>query len=503
MQVKIVNRPSFFLFVFILATALIVICNSLLPFVDLPSHLAEATIYKYYHDSDNLFSKYYQLTPWYFPNTFYLVFTSVFPSVEIGDKLFFISYVILMPTATFLIIRELNGNLWYGLLSFLLIFNYNVTYGFVGFYMAIPITLFLFYTLLLDAKKQWAIYKLYIAALLILLFYLHAQVALFGIIMVGIMSILTYKKQLKGLFFSALTCVPVILLIGFWWTTRDAEGEGSTVEFLINYYQNSYLKELYRRGVVLVMDHYQLMEGIWGFVIGLFFSLVIISPALYFKVWKRIKWKQLLTGKLVYPFAFFLIAAGCYLILPYGLPGQIPLYHRFCTLVILSFIILISAVLPLSQKLMRHYVVGALLIYTFFWGEYIYSFNQANKGMDKEFFAEIDNESRMAALIYDAAYRGKMVYPHFPNYFIVWNKGIAASKIIDYRFGIIRRKASIEELPYYHAMIGTSYIQIEDYDDLEYLLVKGGAPVENDENLLNFSLLKEEGHWKLYKNNNL
>src|SRR5690606_33792113 len=116
----------------------------------------------------------------------YLVFTSAFPSVVIGDKLFFMSYVILMPTTIFLIIRELKGNLWYGLLSFLLIFNYNVTYGFVGFYMAIPITLLLFYTLLLDAKKQRTIYKLYIATLLILLFYLHAQVALFGLIMVSV-----------------------------------------------------------------------------------------------------------------------------------------------------------------------------------------------------------------------------------------------------------------------------------------------------------------------------
>lgn len=500
---KIVNRPSFFLFIFILATALIIFLNPLLPFVDLPSHLAEATIYKYYYDSENLFSTYYQLTPWYFPNTLYLVFTSAFPSVVIGDKLFFMSYVILMPTTIFLIIRELKGNLWYGLLSFLLIFNYNVTYGFVGFYMAIPITLLLFYTLLLDAKKQRTIYKLYIATLLILLFYLHAQVALFGLIMVSVMSSLTYRKQAKGLFFSALTCVPVILLIVLWWVSRDAEGEGSTLEFLINYYQNSYLKELYRRGVVLVMDHYQLMEGAWGFLIGAFFSFVIIFPALYFKVWKSVNWKQILSGKVAYPVAFFIIAAGCYLTLPYGLPGQIPLYQRFCTLVVLSFLILISTILPSNQKLMRHYVIGALFIYLLLWGEYIFSFNKVNKGMNKTFFADTHEGARLSALIYDAAYRGKMVYPHFPNYYIVWNKGIAASKIIDYRFGIIRRKAPLEELPYYHAMIGTSYKHTEDYEDLEYLLVKGDAPVKDDENLLNFSLLKEEGHWKLYMNNNL
>src|SRR5699024_5792325 len=159
--------------------------------------------------------------------------------------------------------------------------------------------------------------------------------------------------------------------------------------------------------------------------------------------------------------------------------------------------------MPSNHKWLRHYVVGALIIYMFMWGEYIYSFNQANKGMNKTFFSEIEPGSRISALIYDAAYRGKMVYPHFPNYFIVWNKGIATSKIIDYRFGIIRRKASLEELPYYHAMIGASYAPVEGYDDLEYLLVKGKAPVENDENLLNFSLIKEEGHWRLYKNNNL
>ena len=108
-------------------------------------------------------------------------------------------------------------------------------------------------------------------------------------------------------------------------------------------------------------------------------------------------------------------------------------------------------------------------------------------------------QSRLVGLIYANEYRGRNVYIHFPNYYIVWQKGIAASKIIDYRFGVIRRVASEAELPFYEELIADNYSNQPAYQRVDYLLVRGRAPVKTDDNLANFSLWREAGLWRLYK----
>ncbi len=117
----------------------------LFPFVDLPNHLAEASIFKY-HEPGNLIGQYYTPTPWYFPNTFHTVFCSLFPSVEWGNKIFHILCIVTLQLSVFLVIKELHGNPWYGLLAILFTYNYNVSFGFVGFAVSIPVLMFLFVT---------------------------------------------------------------------------------------------------------------------------------------------------------------------------------------------------------------------------------------------------------------------------------------------------------------------------------------------------------------------
>lgn len=65
------------LLVFVLIHALILFSMRLLPFVDLPNHLAEATVFKY-ADSSNLIGQYYKAVPGFYPNTFHTVFCSFF-----------------------------------------------------------------------------------------------------------------------------------------------------------------------------------------------------------------------------------------------------------------------------------------------------------------------------------------------------------------------------------------------------------------------------------------
>jgi len=70
--------------IFLILNTLLLSSMELFPFVDLPNHLAEASIFKYYEPA-NLIGQYYTPTPWYFPNTFHTVFCSLFPSVEWGN----------------------------------------------------------------------------------------------------------------------------------------------------------------------------------------------------------------------------------------------------------------------------------------------------------------------------------------------------------------------------------------------------------------------------------
>src|SRR5688572_28561599 len=152
---------------FVILCAIVLFSVSLLPFIDLPYHLAEAAIYKYYDESGNIISQYYKPTPWYFPNTFHTVFCSLFPTVELGNKVFHILCIALLHTFLFLIIRRLGGNPWYGLLGILFTFNYNVSFGFVGYAISIPAILIIFYLALIDFKEDRIYLKVLIALMLV------------------------------------------------------------------------------------------------------------------------------------------------------------------------------------------------------------------------------------------------------------------------------------------------------------------------------------------------
>ncbi|MEJ2004783.1 MAG: hypothetical protein P8X57_07435 [Cyclobacteriaceae bacterium] len=135
------RNPLFIGFICIIVIAVLIVNTRLLPFVDLPNHLAEAAIFRHLLNSDKVFDAYYEMVPWFYPNTFHPYVVSLFPSAEMGDRIYFLIYLVCLPLSVYLVIRKVDGNQWVGLLSILLVFNYNVTFGFVGFYMAIPFVL--------------------------------------------------------------------------------------------------------------------------------------------------------------------------------------------------------------------------------------------------------------------------------------------------------------------------------------------------------------------------
>jgi hypothetical protein len=499
------KNASIVVLVFVLVHAAILLGLPLLPFIDLPNHLAEATIYKYHGEPGNTLSLYYQPTPWYFPNTFHTIFCAVFPSVEVGNKIFHILYIALLGVSVQLVIRQLGGNPWYALFAFLLTYNYNITFGFVGFAFAIPTLLFLFYLILVDLKENRPGLKFTIAVVLILLFTMHAQAALFGLLLFGGITLYSYRNSLREVALRAFTVpIPVVLLIFAWWFSKEEKPEESTFAFLEFYYKEVFFPDFFQRFKIIGYDNFQLLSGTAGSIVGASFFFLILIPVIYFKPWRTIPAGFWTSPNLHYAGFFLFITLGCYFLLPDKLPGQSPLYQRFCTFVILGLIILFSIILKkASSKHLAVMAIASLCIYSGFWFEYLYYFNKENQSFTPEFFKGTNHEARLAGLIYDNKFRGRRIYIHYPNYFLVWNKGITASKIIDYRFGVVTRVAPESVIPFYHEYIGENFDPRPQpqYSDLEYILVRGHALQAEDLDTSRFTLIKSADLWKLYENN--
>ena len=95
-----------------------VLANSrLLPFVDLPFHLAASTILRYFDSPENHFAGYYALELGLKPNLLHTWLCSLgfFPSVEFANKLLLALYVALLPLSVFLILRRAGASPWWTL----------------------------------------------------------------------------------------------------------------------------------------------------------------------------------------------------------------------------------------------------------------------------------------------------------------------------------------------------------------------------------------------------
>jgi hypothetical protein len=486
--------------VFVVIHAILLFSMRLLPFVDLPNHLTEAAVYKY-NGTEGLIGQNYQAVPAFYPNTFHTVFCSLFPSVEFGNKVFYVLYVFLLLWSVYLVVRELKGNLWYGLLSVLFIYNFNTTFGFTGFTIAIPTLILVFYLALRDARQPRFSYTIGAAVLMVMLYLMHAQMALFGLLLYGLMMLLAFWKRF-GLFLlkGIVAGLPVIIMVAVWWSHRTAgQQEESTLDFLARYYRNDYLPEFQARIRLFIFDHLSLTEGR---MVPLLLNFCVILPiliALFFYGQLRKLWRR----ELLFPGLFLLISLGCFIVLPRELPGQNPLFERFSTLVFLSLILVGSVLLKdVKAKWLPAFVVVAGLAYTALWGEYMQAFNRENRSFNAAFFQGVKPEGRMAGLVYENRFRGREVYIHFPNYNLVWNQGLTASKAIDYRFGVIRRTEK-NPVPFYHEWIGREYTVPAGYaDSLEYLIQRGAPPVTPDANTAAFRLVRQSDKWSLLERRN-
>jgi hypothetical protein len=479
-MVPIPRERNLFFAIFLGAIALhlmLILSTRLYPFTDIPNHLAAATIVRYIGEPSNRFADFFSVDIFLKPNTFHTIFCSLklFPSPEFGNRIYLALYAILLPVSVYLAIRKLGGNPWFSLLSFLLLYNYNASWGFIGFVFAIPLVLLFCSFFIFDARGAAGASRiLWAAVFLVFMYFVHLLAALFCLLLLFLAFAPELRRIRPAILGGLLASLPLVVLTAGWWRgeMRDYPGPG-ILRFLAGYYRNDYLASVIHRKSILLFDNYHLSTGARGYFIAMVFSLSIVIPAAILFFRDRIRAERTYFGAAL---PLVLGALLCCLLLPNEIPRQSVLYERFSSLLLLALVVYAGMRAP--AKLHR--------------AEYFVDFNKESAGFDKAFLRPAGNDMTLAGLVYDYAYRGRGIFIHFPSYYIVWEKGIATSRVAEFRFSAIRKTARGRAIPRYLEWVGKGIPYDGRYRDMDYLLIRGGSAPAG------FEIERTAGAWSLY-----
>lgn len=507
--ISFIEKRKFFFIYFltiIILNVFILISIRLYPFIDLPFRLAVATIYKYYTNTDYLFSEYYLIPSIFKSNIFYTLFVtnSIFGNAEFGNKVFYIVYLILFPLSVYFLIKYIKGNIWYALLSFLFIYNHNCHWGFADYMFSVPIIIFGLIFLI----EQFKGYKLYYAPLnflfIIFIFFIHFQAALFFILIFGLINILYFNKQVKYRILNLFIAFVITIIMYVVYKLDSSDAYIDLKDYLINYYINYYPLSLLKRiQIIFINDNYHWAEEPIGSIIASLVSVILFLPFLM-KLINEKKFHFKLNKELSNDFIlkiFIIVSIALYFILPEDMPGQNIIYQRFSIFIWLG-IIALSSKIELRENELRKFKT-ILLIFILFFNlmifEYFISFNQTIKEFTPEIFSGLKNTDKVYGLFFDPYYRGRPVFIHYHNYYTIWNKGISGG-FVDYRFSFIKRKTDLNRLPTHNPWAGNLENYNNDYTDVEYLLCRAK---DKDVKINDFRLVRCSGYWLLFKNSKM
>jgi len=176
-------------------------------------------------------------------------------------------------------------------------------------------------------------------------------------------------------------------------------------------------------------------------------------------------------------------------------------YVRFSVFCLLAITILGSKIdVEIDQKARLVYLCAVVLIHLLCWSNYFHDFDRDNKTFTGDIFPG-SKFSRLAGIITDYKFRGLPAYIHFPDYHIIWNRGIATPKFVDitevWRIG---RKVDTAILPRYNEWIGRRNNGDLRYLDMDYLIVRSDIDKTHAEYNNSFSVVKTSGPWRLLQN---
>lgn len=476
----------------------------LFPFVDIPNHLAMATIQKYYTAAGTEFSRYFVLNTFLKPNTCYMWFCSlgIFPSVETASRIFVYLYVLLYCFSIPLAVRQMRGNPWLSFLGLLFLYNYSLCYGFVGFFISIPIVIVVCTLMIADFTRPRPVLRVAVTLLLVLLFFMHALSTVFTLGFFVICCLIKRGESGRQKVARLLAAVPAAGLVLQWWVCESARYTGpGLLQSLINYYSSDYLQSFVLRLGLPVFDNYFLFQGLPRFLVGGLFAFTVIwvVGSLIWAPPGRLPGLMQRSGSCWWA-AFLGWAILCYTVIPLVISGYSYLLQRFSVFIFLALILVGSA--AGERRLGRWQtaiVLVAVILHWWCWYGYYREFNREARAFRSELFRGVDEGAIVGGLVYEPGFRGRPLYRHFLDYYIVWEKGVCLTRFIDDRSMPVQRNIAEAILPVYEEKMAPQRQYDGRYSCLDYLLVRGSVPAQDVRYFRHYDVMREVDMWRLYR----
>ena len=477
----------------------ILLGSRLQPFVDIPNHLAVATIARDHGEPTNRFADHYSLGSPFAPNQAHWRFCSapVFPSVEAANRIYHAGYVVLLVASTATLVRAVGGDPWAAPLALLYAYNFDVHWGFANFVAGIPAILLFCRLLIADLEAPSSARRLGIAFALLALFFFHVLVALFGILVFVLVLVSTARGPWTTILGRILLAAPCLAALALWWAS-GGHGDG-TAAFLASYYREEWLPTLAGRAQLLANDNLHVQ----GVALGL--ALALLAPI-------SLAWFAVAAGGvrrfLRPPFGaashrvvgmLAAAALGCALLLPDRLPDQRFLWERFSVFFFLALVVAGSRAAMPRPWIRPAVVVALCCLHLVVHADHFARFQFETRDFVPELFPSGADGATLAGMDYDCRYRGDPTYAHFPSYFVVWKRGIAATSVVDYRFGWIRREGAAD-LPPHVPWLDDAHDRF-GHARLDYLLTCGEIPADSRQLFSSFRPLRTSGRWTLHRRN--
>ncbi len=471
----------------------------LYPFVDLPNHLAAATISRFYDDPASRFAESYVLGDALAPNQVHLRFCSstLFPTVEDANRIYHVLYLVLLAGSVVLLIRAIGGDLWAAPLALLYAYNFNVHWGFANYLPGIPAVALFCWLLVADLRRSTALSRFGLAIGLLALFFVHALIALFGLLVYGAVTLLTSPASALAWLRRSMPAWPTLAAIVLWWARGAADPEEAS--FFADYYASEYLATFASRAQFFFHDHVHLFYGAAGSAFTMLapVAIFLLAYAAVAGLRRGEGWPSRTWPAAVVVFALGASAVLCGVVLPDRLPGQYFLWERFSVFFFLALVVLASRAKLVATAGVRAAIVFLCVAHLALQVDYVADFDAETREFTPEFLPDATSGARLGGVVFDYEYRDRPIYLHFPSYFIVWKRGVATSALVEFRFGWVRRRADGRPIPLYGHWAGEA--DYAGYCDLDYLLVRGSIPAAARRNLACFRPSREASGWALYE----
>ncbi len=473
-----------------------------LPFVDLPQHLNFAFILKNYNNPALNYNKIYSLRLFPMHNTFHLFFNyllSFILALEISNKIYITISLLLFPLALWFLIKTLGGNEYFSLLGFLISYNYNLFWGFMGINIGIPFILLLIsYEIKYLRGEGRNNHLIIIGILFLLLFLCHSLVYIFSFFT----YLLILAFNIRGRFLRRGLPLTLPLLLTFIitflpWQIGQFGGEGSEIQQQFRQY----------------LTPLALYNNLWDFLrrVGIktdetyiFILKLILLTSLFttFYLIRRRGIGFLFRDNYRHLSFFFLSAFLFYSFFPGMYTEAVFLNERFAPLLFLLLITLLA--MNLSD--FRHRLIKYLLIIPLFtfWLSLQVRFLLYDREVKpvKEMLLKLPEGKRIVGLFYQkrpkADFFGYDTFIHLPCYYSIYKKGLCG-----FTFAYIRYSPIIYNEPYPLPRIDeweTWYsIFPEGWEEYDYFLIAGEERLSDKPLIEKFRLIEKRGIWTLYE----